>query len=57
MFSEYQNRLLNTKPKFLNDEEKKIRKKCRRQIEYQKIKDSIKKERIRKRLLFKKNIL
>jgi hypothetical protein len=57
MFTDYEKNLLNTKPKFLNDDEKKLRTKCRRKIEYQKIKDSLKKERISRRLLFKKNIL
>lgn len=45
MFSDYEIRLLSIKPKYLNDEEKKHRKKCIRRIEYQKIKQQIKKDR------------
>lgn len=35
-FSEYEKKLLHTKPRFLSDKEKIIRKKCKRKIEYQK---------------------
>ena len=39
-FSEYEKKLLHTKPRFLNDKEKIIRKKCKRKIEYQKNKET-----------------
>ena len=35
-FTEYEIRIMNTKPRFLNSEEKQIRKKCKRKIEYEK---------------------
>ena len=42
-FTEYELRIMNTKPRFLNSEEKKIRRKCKRKIEYQKNKETEKK--------------
>lgn len=44
-FSEYEQKLLDTKPRFLSDKERVIRKRCIRKIEYQKIKNQIKIDR------------
>ena len=38
-FTEYQQKLLDTKPRFLTDEEKKIREKCKNKIKYNKNKE------------------
>ena len=46
-FTEYEQKLLDTKPKFLSDKEKRIRKNCKAKIHYQKNKDKIK-EKIKK---------
>jgi len=44
-FTDYEKKLLDTKPRNLSDEEKVIRRSCIRKIEYQKIKEQIKKDR------------
>ena len=44
-FSDYEQKLLDTKPRLLTDQEKVIRKRCIRRIEYQKIKEQIKIDR------------
>jgi len=49
-FSEYEQKLLATKPRLLSDEERVIRRKCIRKIEYQKIKNQIKIDRKKKNL-------